>query len=430
MSIIPNIPKAAFAAIILGSSVLGLSAPAAAEDITLDVMYAYPTSSRFQGPLAENFMKANPDIKIKFRLPPKNYIEANLAITRGVLTGDLPDVYFSGYSELKPMVDVLSKRDQAVSLATFIEAEGADWVFANFDEALLGLGQIDGKQYAIPFSASTPIVYFNSDLVKQAGYDPEAFPKDWDGIITLAQDIGALGTDIDGMDFSVGSTGGDWFWQAIIQSLGGKVVNDEGTGVGFDNEIGLQAVKLTQRLAKETEMNVATTVNPYRQQFFAGKLGLFVASPSAVAKFTDAVGGRFTLSTASFPISASDGGLPTGGNAVAIIAQDIAHQEAAWKYVKFLTGPESQAYVAKATGYMPTNKQAAETLEGFYAENPPYATAFKQVEYARPWYSYPSGNSKEIWHAQRKIIDQIQRGNVTPEDGLKKIVETTKSLMN
>jgi multiple sugar transport system substrate-binding protein len=41
--------------------------------------------------------------------------------------------------------------------------------------------------------------------VKQAGGDPDHFTSDWDGMIKLAQKINALGGDIRGMTYSVGS---------------------------------------------------------------------------------------------------------------------------------------------------------------------------------------------------------------------------------
>ncbi|WP_153064551.1 ABC transporter substrate-binding protein [Agrobacterium sp. LAD9] len=429
MPIVSNMPKAALIAIALGCASLGSPLSAMAEDVTLDVMYPWPESKSFHEPLAQSFMAANPDIKIKFRLSPPDYTEATLAIARGALTGDLPDVYFSGYSELNAMVETLSKRKQAVPLTPFIQAEGSEWISENFGQALLALGQVDGTQYAIPFNASTPIIYFNADLVKHAGHDPDAFPKDWDGLIKLAHDIGALGNGISGMDFSVGAIESDWDWQATVLSYGGEMVSADGRTVGFDNQIGLSAMKLLQRIANDTKMNVAAKASAYQQQFFAGKLGFFVTSPSSVANFTKTVGGRFEMRTATFPIAAKNGGLPTGGNAVAITAKDQKHRDAAWKYVKFVTGPESQAFVARSTGYMPTNLKAGDTLKEFYVQNPTYATAFKQVGFARPWYSYPRGNSKEIWAAQRQVFDQLQRGSITPEDGLKRLVDATNSLL-
>nr|WP_319387849.1 ABC transporter substrate-binding protein [uncultured Cohaesibacter sp.] len=429
MSTHPLTSKVMLTALTLGIGALTMAPSASAETITLDVMHPYPSFTRFEKPLADAFMKENPDIKIEFRLPPQNYMEADLTITRAAITGDLPDVYFAGYTVLESMVNALSKRDQAVSLEPFLEEEGRDWVSQNYNGALMRLGQVNETQYAIPFAASMPIIYYNADLVQKAGHDPDAFPTDWDGIIKLAQDIDALNSDIGGMDFSVGSLPGDWFWQTIVQSLGGDIVNKDKTGVGFDNKTGLDVLKLIRRIAKDTNMDVATTPKPYRQQFYAGNLGLFVGSPSILANATEAVGGRFQLRTAPFPVVASNGGLPTGGNGITITAQDAAHQKAAWKYIKFLTSPKSQGYVSKETGYLPTNLHAGDAMKAFFAENPNYATALKQMDYSRPWYIYPGGHNTEIWRAQQEIIDQVQRGSLSAEDGLKKLVEVSNSLI-
>lgn len=424
MPISTYIPKATCLA-----ATLALAVPAAAET-TLEVMHAWPGHARFHEPLARAFEAANPGVTVEFRVPPPNYQEAHLALTRGAITGDLPDIYFAGFSVVRPMVELLSERGQAVALDPFMEAEGPDWIAANYNDALLSLGQVDGVTYAIPFNASTPILYVNADLVREAGHDPADFPGDWDGIVAIAQDVGALSDDIDGMDFSVGSIPGDWFWQATIQSLGGEMLNADETGAGYDNAIGVQALTLLRRLAEETEMNVSTTPDPYRQQFFAGNLGMFIASPSAVANFTEAVGGRFELMTARFPVSGPDASLPTGGNAVAVTAQDAEMQALAWDYAKFVTSAEAQADIVQVTGYMPTNLGAADALTDFFAENPTYATVVGQMQLAAPWYGYPGGNSVEIWRAQREIIDQVQRGTVSPEDGLAEIVAVTADMIN
>ncbi|SEI21537.1 multiple sugar transport system substrate-binding protein [Rhizobium tibeticum] len=140
-------------------------------------------------------MKEHPGVKIKFRLSPPSYAEANLVVTRGALTGDLPDVYFSGFGELESMVDTLAKRQLAVDLGPFITTEGSDWASSNFDKALLNLGRVGETQYGLPFNASTPVIFYNADLVKRSGHDPEHFPKDWDGIIKLAQDPSARRRD-------------------------------------------------------------------------------------------------------------------------------------------------------------------------------------------------------------------------------------------
>ena len=62
---------------------------------------------------------------------------------------------------------------RAQPLDGMIAAE-KDWAGKGYDGALLTLGQVKGKQYGMGFSLSTPIIYFNADLVKKAGGDPKA----------------------------------------------------------------------------------------------------------------------------------------------------------------------------------------------------------------------------------------------------------------
>jgi len=415
----------------LSAVLTAFSLTAAQAQTTLEVLHAWPGDASNYAPLAEAFMKAHPDVKVEFRVPPTDYDEAHLTVARNAISGNLPDVYFSGYSVLRPLVGTLLPREEAIALTPFIEAEGDAWLKENYEPAVLALGQVDGIQYGIPFNASTPIVYYNADLVKQAGGDPDNFPADWDGLIDLAQKIDALGEDIDGTNHSVGSIGGDWFWQAAILERGGQMVTADETAVGYDNELGLETLKFLRHLAEATDMEVANTPDSYRQQFFAGKLGFFITSPSAVRSFSETVGDRFAMRTAKYPLADKEnGGLPTGGNAATILAQDPETQAIAWEFIKFATGPEYQAFVAEKTGYLPTNRKAAEILKPFYDENPNYRTVTEQVGHARPWYGYPGPNGVEIWRAQREVIGLVQRGEISPEDGLKRISAETADLLN
>lgn len=407
-----------------------LPAVSAQAETTLEVLHAWPGDHGNYQPLADAFMKAHPGVKVEFRVSPPDYNEANLVVTRNAMTGDLPDVYFSGFSALRPLVTTLKPRGQAVPLTSFIEAEGRDWLEKNYSPAILSLGQVDGVQYGIPFNASTPIVYFNADLVKQAGGDPEHFPSDWDGMIALAQKINALGGDIRGMDYSVASIESDWLWQAAILERGGAMVTQDETAVGYDNALGLDTLRFLRRIAEATNMDVATSPDSYQQLFFAGKLGFYITSPSAVSSFIQTVGNRFAMRTAPYPVTdKANGRLPSGGNAATILAKDPDKQKLAWEFVKFVTGPESEAQVAQATGYMPTNKLASEVLAPFYAANPNYRTAAGQTSLAGPWYAYPGPNGLEIWRAQRDVIDLVQRGKLSPEDGLKRIATETAELL-
>ncbi|MBN9447781.1 MAG: ABC transporter substrate-binding protein, partial [Bosea sp.] len=50
---------------------------ARAEQVTLDVLYAFPAFAKFHEPIAAEFMKKHPDIKIDFRAPAASYDEGH-----------------------------------------------------------------------------------------------------------------------------------------------------------------------------------------------------------------------------------------------------------------------------------------------------------------------------------------------------------------
>ena len=61
--------------------------------------------------------------------------------------------------------------------------------------------------------------------------------------------------------------------------------------------------------------------------------------------------------------------LPTGGAAALMFATAPEKQAAAWKFMKFITGPEGATMMVKGTGYMPPNSLPANDptmLKPFY----------------------------------------------------------------
>jgi multiple sugar transport system substrate-binding protein len=169
-----------------------------------------------------------------------------------------------------------------------------------------------------------------------------------------------------------------------------------------------------------------------RQQFIAGKIGIFFDTPARLRQVTDLIGDKFTLRTAPFPIDdKAKGGLPTGGNAALITTHDPKKQKAAWEFVKFVTGPEAQKIVVEGTGYLPTNLRATgpEFLSPFYEKNPNFRTVSTQMDRSAPWQGYPQGNTVRIWRAQREIITAVMRGEIDPKAGYERLMKETDALM-
>jgi multiple sugar transport system substrate-binding protein len=418
------------------TSVLGLAtslvAPALAQTpVTLDVLYCYPSFARFHEPLAADFMKKYPHIKIQFRAPSASYDDGHQVMLRSAVTNQLPDVYYAGYHLLGEMARTLERRNQIVDLGPFIKSEPSNWASTNFAPRMMSLSQVDGKQYGLAFNASSPIMYFNTDLVKRAGGDPKNMPNTWDGLITLAGKIKALGGDVSGISYDVHAWPDDWLFQGMIYQLGGKLVEPGSKKVGFNNDSGLQALKTMRRFVTDGGMQLVDW-DQSRQQFGAGNTGILFSTPAHLKIVTDMVGAKFEWSTARFPLdNKANGGVPTGGNAVVMLTKDVAKQKAAWEFIKYVTSPEAQKVVVEMTGYLPTNQVAmgSNYLGPFYDKNPNFRTATTQIDKSLPWGGYPGGQSVRIWRAQRDVVSGVMRGEKSPEAALPDLVKATEALM-
>ncbi|MCC6867893.1 MAG: ABC transporter substrate-binding protein [Burkholderiales bacterium] len=407
-----------------------LAAPAAAQKVTLDVLYAQPGFAKYHEPIAQAFMKAHPNVEIKFRAPAKDYDEGHQAMLRAAVTNQLPDAYFPGFHLMAELAATLEKRGQIVDLGPMLAAEPAAWRSANYADAVIKLGQVSGKQYGLAVNASLPIMYFNTELVKKAGGDPAHMPDTWDGVLALAGKIAQTSPGVSGMAYDVHGWPDTWLFQAIIDQAGGRMLDDSGTKIAFDNDIGRKVMRDLRRFVTDGKMSVLD-FEASRQQFIAGQTGLFFDTPARLRLITDGVGTRYTLGTAVFPIDdKAKGGLPTGGCAIIMTTKDAAKQKAAWEYAKFITGPEAQKIIVEITGYLPLNKRASgpEFLGPFYDKNPNFRTVSLEVDRALPWQGYPR-DTVRIWRMQRDIINEVMRGQVAPDAGLAKMVSETQTMM-
>ncbi|OCJ02810.1 glycerol-3-phosphate ABC transporter substrate-binding protein [Agrobacterium sp. 13-626] len=391
-----------------------VSVPAYAET-TLTVHYPMPGFFKnVMDTISKKFMEENPDIKIQFAAPSATYEEGIQTILRQAGTSEMPDVTFIGLNRLRMM----DERNVAVDLGPLVQKDG-NMAAQGFSDTILKLAQVKGKQVGLAFATSNPIMYYNADLVKAAGGNPDNPPKTWDEVITLAGKIKALGNGVDGMDFRW--QGDDWMFSALLFGAGGKMLSDDESKVAFNGPEGQKAVALIQRFVKEGGMPVFTKAAG-EQAFAAGKVGFEFQTAGALVNTVKNVGAKFDLRTAKIPlIDPVNGRLPTGGNAVVILTHDPVKEEAAWKFAKFAAGPYGASVVVPGTGYVPNNELAAKSAEylgDFYKKNPLFQAGLSQMPVMIPWYAFPGANGVKV---TQTIVDNLSRivdGSAEPKEAL------------
>jgi multiple sugar transport system substrate-binding protein len=399
---------------------------AARAEVTLDVLYTTPgTFNALHQELAKRFTEANPDIKVKFRNPVANYEEAAQQILRDQITGRLPDVAFNGINQIGLFVD----RGLGAPLDAFATADGG-LAQLGYYPTLAALGKYKGKLYGLPFAVSTPVLYVNADLLAKAGADAGALPKTWLELVALGKTVEAkAGSGTTGLYYQWEQTG-NWLFQSLVTSKGGRILKADGCSIAFDDANGMWALKTLQAFGKSGMPNLG--LGQARQSFVAGNVGILADSTSYVAAAERQIGGRFQFKTVAFPLATTEGRLPAGGNVAMVFAKDAERQKAAWKYVKFVTGPAGQTAMVNLTGYMPGNEIAVKTpdmLGAFYAKSPNHMTSIQQLPVLTEWASFPGDNSLKIIEVIKHQVEGLVTGKRTAEQVMPELVGAVSDLL-
>jgi len=420
-------PMSRFLRFVLTATFILLPGVALAQTkINLEVQY--PLGFIFDKVFAElktEFEKANPDISVTYRPAYKEYEDAAQTALRQAITKQLPDVALQAINMQRLFVD----RGIAVDISPFIAKE-KNWKGDGFSDAMMALGTFNGKPYGLAFAVSTPIIYFNEDLVVKAGGDPNNFPKTWDGIIALGNKIKALGNDTVGLYHSWQITG-NWLWQALVFSHGGTMMSADEKKVAFDGEAGQRSIELLGRLVREGNMPDLAH-EAARSTFFAGKMGIWTESTSLLRVADDSVGGRFKWRTATFPVPGPNAKLPTGGAAVLMFASTPEKQAAAWRFMTFITGAQGATMMVKGTGYMPPNSLPAtdaNMLKPFYETRPNHLTSLAQQPYMTAWYAFPGENNLKIISTIKDRLQTVVDKSAEPKAALAAMADDVTKLL-
>lgn len=402
---------------------VGIGAAAATE---INVLYGLPwLFKETHETIAKEFMEANPGIKVNLLAPAKSYEEVITAVLRGAVAASVPDVAFCGTNLMGVVID----RGLAEPLDRFIDNE-KDWARQGYIPGMLATSQVDGKQYGMPFALSTPVAYYNIDLIKRAGGDPDHLPRTWDDVFVLSDKINKLGGDTRSM-FIHWQTTGNYLWQALLFTHGGKLLTEDKKRAAFNSPQGMQALTLLRDFSARAKMPNYTREQG-RQDFTAGLLGMQFSSSAELSLVTKQIGSKFELRTGPFPSPRDDTRIVSGGATAMMFAKDKEKQKAAWAYMKFISGAKAQAIMARLTGYLPSNQIAIDTpamLGDYYANSPNARTSLQQLPRATAWVGFPGDNSVKIIDVITDNLESVVALRAEPKDAMVRMETEVNALL-
>jgi len=355
---------------------IGIAAPAVAE--TELTMY-YPIAvggkhTEVVDGIVSDFEAANPDIKVN-AIYSGNYDDTRVRALSALASGDPAQlaVMFS--------IDAYDLIEQDLVMA-FDDISGVDKNWLNsFYPALMANGNIEGKTWGIPFQRSTIVAYYNKDLFRAAGLDPEAPPTTWDEIISMGKTLTKDGT----YGLMIPSTGYPyWMFQALAIQNGKEVMSNDGLTTYFDDQTVIDTLDFWKSLSTEHGIMPEGTVEwgTLRQAFLEGKTAMMWHSTGNLTAVKN--NASFDFGVAELPANVRKGS-PTGGGNFYVFKETSAEERAAaLQLIEFMTAPEQAAAWSIATGYMGVSPAAYETeaLKKYTSEFPPALVARNQLEHA------------------------------------------------
>jgi sn-glycerol 3-phosphate transport system substrate-binding protein len=257
---------------------------------------------------------------------------------------------------------------------------------------------VAGNMLSFPFNASTPILYYNKDLFRAAGLDPEAPPKTWPEIGAAAKRLRSAGSAC-GLTTSWPS----WINVENFSAFHNLPLATRSNGFGgLDAELTFNNPTVVRHIAQLAEWQ-GTKAFEYsgrgqsaEPRFQKGECAIFIGSSATRADIK--ANSKFEVGYGMMPYWPDVAGAPQNtiiGGATLWVLRDRPRAEytGVARFFAYLSKPEVQAAWHQNTGYLPITRAAFDLTraQGFYDRNPGAAISIEQMT-LKP----PTENSKGI----------------------------------
>ena len=373
---------------VLACSMLGTAAYAeeASGDVTIWYYWETEGHQKALNHIIEEFNGSQDSITVEAKYVPFADFKKQLSI--GASADELPDLV------------ILDNPDHAAYAAMGIFADITDkFDVSNYYEGPVNSCTLDGKLYGVPFGSNDLVLFYNEDMLKEAGCE---VPTTWDELLEVAK---ATTTD---------SVFG--FAHCALQNEEGKfnflpwVWSTGATSYEIDSEGGIKALNFEKELVDSGAMTkeaINWTQGDTMHQFIAGNLAMMINGTWQIPTMREEVP-DLNWNVAPIPQDKEQAsGL--GGENYAVIAG--GNEDAAVKFLEFATTPETCLYMMNAMGYISADSTIAENqFEG----DEVYQVFVDEMQYAHARGPLPEWPS--ISDAISLAFNKVITGESAPED--------------
>jgi sn-glycerol 3-phosphate transport system substrate-binding protein len=281
----------------------------------------------------------------------------------------------------------LIDEDAIVPFDEFVKTDEDKKWLASFFPGFMENSQTGGKTWGIPFQRSTVVLYWNKELFKEAGLDPETPPKTWAEQLAFAQKLtkrDAAG-NVTQWGIQIPSSGFPyWLFQGLSTQAGAILANAAGDKTDYANPAVVEALQYWVDLAQKHKVHPPGIVEwgTTPRDFFERKVAMMWTTTGNLTNVRS--NAKFPFGVGLLPAGKRLGSPTGGGNFYISKKASKAEQEAAFKFVRWITTPERAAQWSIDTGYVAVRPDSYETpaMKKYAAEFPPALVARDQLPHA------------------------------------------------
>ena len=361
-----------------------LAAPAVLARQPIELTFNYPIAvggpiTRIIDGYCAEFERKNPDVRIR-PIYAGTYQDTLTKTLTAARAGHAPE------TACLLSVDIFTLIDEDV-IIPWDELPGADRAWLDsFFPAFLENSRWGGKTWGIPFQRSTKVLYWNKEMFRDAGLDPEVAPATWAEQVAFAKRLTKRdGDQVVRWGIQIPSSGFPyWLFQGLTTQNDVRLMNPEGNRTFFDDPRVIEALQywmdlsMTHRVHPPGIVEWGTTP----RDFFERKVAMMWTTTGNLTHVRR--NAPFPFGVAMLPAGRRRGSATGGGNIYVFKKANAAQREAAVRFAKFLTSPELAAQWGIDTGYVAVTPAAWETeaMKAYVADFPAAAVARDQLPHA------------------------------------------------
>ncbi len=400
------------------AAIFAVTAPALAET---ELTMFYPVAvggalTKIVDGIVADFEAANPDIDVN-AIYAGNYNDARVKALAALQSGDPAQLSVMFSIDVHELMDL----DAIVPFDDVVTSDEEKQWLASFYPALMENGKVDGKTYGVPFQRSTIVMYYNKDMFREAGLDPEKPPTSWEELAEVGAALTKKNADgnVETWGAMIPSTGYQyWMFGALTKQQGRVLMNQEGNETYFNDPKVVDALNFWKDLGSKHAVMPEGIIEwgTLRQNFLEEKTAIMWHSTGNLTTVKN--NATFDFGVAMLP-AGSELGSPTGGGNFYIFKDATEEERAAsLKLIRFMTSPEQAAKWSIETGYMGVSPAAYDTpeLAEYVKTFPPAAIARDQLQHATAELStHQAGRVRKLLD---DAIQSVLSGQSTAEEAL------------